>query len=73
MIPEERICKYCGKTFIANRTDNIFCPGNCGTKYHKEADIIVLNKNCEWCNKPFTTTDRRKIYCHRRCPSIKPD
>lgn len=32
----EKICKYCGKTFTAARSNRLFCSGKCKTAYYRK-------------------------------------
>jgi len=70
----ERVCKQCGKEFIAHHIDKIYCSSHCrNTAYHiKQGHITNTNpdpyyRKCVVCGKEFETYIERKKCCSKEC------
>lgn len=71
-LKEERICKGCGKSFIApSYSPKIYCDRNCYTKHCAAWNLNLgdLCKICERCGKHFVVKNNKKgqKYCSKEC------
>lgn len=61
---EEKICLYCGKSFIAKSKRQIFCCTSCAAKYHnKKRRPNKPPKNCVICGKEFIPWNKNQVTC----------
>jgi len=73
----ERLCKACGKFFIAHMIRKIYCSVECQEGISKRKRSIkskekikqkpMMKKRCIICNTPFETRIRHKLCCHKDC------
>lgn len=62
---EKRICKKCGKEFMATRKSQWFCTDACRQSFHCKK--VFFDKVCSFCGKTFTTSTHKKEYCSSDC------
>lgn len=74
-------CKNCGLVFTTKFKRKIFCSDKCRTKnnhnnWYKNHPIeerrlkyikTPIEKICQYCNKPFITNRKNKIFCSEHC------
>ena len=63
------ICKGCDQSFMAFRTDVMYCSEVCRTqtRRNKKNDRVGLVRNCAYCKAEFTTHTRNQLYCDIPC------
>jgi len=54
-------CKTCKKMFKTYRSIQKFCSDQCRYEFH--AKKIKKNKNCLYCGRAFTVTNKSQQYC----------
>lgn len=64
-------CKQCGKQFIPFGNAK-YCSFDCRKKVlienqRKRENTISLDKTCKHCNKTFTTTYSKQVFCSANC------
>ena len=65
----KKLCKNCGKEFITNKSQKVFCCYECYHTYNinrytkKEMREII----CKTCGKQFSTNHQYKKYCCIDC------
>ena len=60
----EKICKYCGKPFLAKDPRRIFCCSACCTKWHNENNKPKKEpKKCIICGKEFIPWNKTQVTC----------
>lgn len=63
----EKICKYCGKPFLAKDPRRIFCCSACCTKWHNENNKPKKEpKKCIICGKEFIPWNKTQVTCGRK-------
>ena len=65
----ERECTWCGEIFESKRKNvDAFCSNNCKSAYRRASGVDDIEKICEVCSKPFTTSKYSKVRaCSRSC------
>lgn len=65
----EKICKRCGKEYIAKKAHGQFCGKSCGTKYRFEN--IKEDHICDYCGEPFKKKSNSQRMCgNPKCHSL---
>ena len=72
-VPEERLCKMCGKYFVFADTRRVTCSDICSAKWHaskhtrRDRNPIPLEKNCIVCGISFVANMSRQKHCSKEC------
>lgn len=59
---DRAICKRCGKEFIPNSVNNIYCSRRCA-----RPSSVIFIKFCESCGKSFETERENARFCSKGC------
>ena len=66
----DRLCRRCGKPFVAFKANRQFCSSDCRTTEWKK-DIRHKppkeEKKCKHCGILFLSSDDRKVFCSQKC------
>lgn len=76
--PQERACAHCGKPFIPNRRDQVYCPAGSGSYCAQKAywarraageplRQVEQTKACVECGKDFTARKANAKWCSKSC------
>ena len=67
----DRVCKYCGRPFVAHHMKRMYCSDRCCNNASNVkrgiAPTVDVNRKCPHCGTEFITPNQRKIYCSRTC------
>lgn len=68
----KKVCPVCGKEFLANRADNIYCSNKCVQKNFQAKRRVVkhFKKICPVCGKEFITSNNTVKYCSDDCRNV---
>ena len=64
-----KVCEGCTQSFIAFRTDVMYCTEVCRTqtRRNKKVDRLRLDRICVYCKAEFSTYTRNQLYCDILC------
>ena len=71
-------CKYCGKEFLPDSKQQVYCTKECRIKMNMEKEKLKRKKEfekwrssnihkCEHCGSEFNPRTRRQLYCSEKC------
>lgn len=63
----EVTCLYCGKIFIAHRSDKKVCSVDCGNKIYRGYTYYDKNRECLICGKSFIANRSDHLCCSAPC------
>ena len=64
----EQICRYCGKAFMPEKSNNQkFCSEKCFIDHRKKYKENLYRHNCEWCGENFNSGNKNQKYCSKEC------
>lgn len=62
-----RVCTFCGKTFMASRSDAKFCSANCQVRWRYHQGLCHTKRICAHCGAEFLAVNPRTRYCSMQC------
>ena len=63
----KRMCKECGKYFVARNSRAIFCSSACKSKEFREKNIKEYAHKCLYCEKDFVSNEKKTKFCSFSC------
>ena len=68
VLPVEKTCLVCGKSFKPIKSHQVFCSADCRDKFHNEKKKVDHpEKTCPVCGKSFTPVRKTQVFCSTDC------